>query len=261
MAIDLAKVSVVELTPDERIEEAPASGAPPFVGGINIKDANLASPRGVNVSVEKMEPTAAAGVLLAKIVLAIMSAAIAILSLYLFVMDIYGSAEIGGLYNRILNPDRIGSELYMSGRIDKAIADMRIFEKDGKAPLSDEASKNVKAVIKLVDKLQSVPASQKNSIRQCDAPPPDVSRGASVKSCVAAMESLRDAAVEASMGPANAQIVADYAAKLSEQRQSFHNFWIQAAQLILLNLLLPLLTALFGYVFGTQRNNANGQRS
>jgi hypothetical protein len=32
---------------------------------------------------------------------------------------------------------------------------------------------------------------------------------------------------------------------------------VQAAQLVLLNLLLPLLIVLFGYVFGTQHNNAN----
>jgi hypothetical protein len=60
-----------------------------------------------------------------------------------------------------------------------------------------------------------------------------------------------------STGIADAQIVVDFATKLNEQRQSFYNFWVHAAQLVLLNLLLPLLTVLFGYVFGTQHNNAN----
>jgi hypothetical protein len=50
-------------------------------------------------------------------------------------------------------------------------------------------------------------------------------------------------------------MAAESAQKIQDQRQSLHLFWIQAAQLILLNLLLPLLTALFGYIFGTQQGS------
>ena len=41
--------------------------------------------------------------------------------------------------------------------------------------------------------------------------------------------------------------------QLADQRAAFRAFWLQMAQLILLNLLLPLLTALLGYIFGTTR--------
>jgi hypothetical protein len=43
------------------------------------------------------------------------------------------------------------------------------------------------------------------------------------------------------------------ATAMLEHRKNLQQFWLQAAQLILLNLLLPLLTALFGYIFGRQQ--------
>lgn len=36
------------------------------------------------------------------------------------------------------------------------------------------------------------------------------------------------------------------------QRESLRKFWTQSVQMILLNAMLPVLTALLGYVFGTQ---------
>ncbi len=55
-------------------------------------------------------------------------------------------------------------------------------------------------------------------------------------------------------GPDTAEqlrVLGDLAKQLGEQRAAFRAFWLQMAQLILLNLLLPLLTALLGYIFGT----------
>ncbi len=51
------------------------------------------------------------------------------------------------------------------------------------------------------------------------------------------------------------------AAAMLEHRNNLQQFWLQAAQLILLNLLLPLLTALFGYIFGRQQTErSSGER-
>jgi hypothetical protein len=38
-----------------------------------------------------------------------------------------------------------------------------------------------------------------------------------------------------------------------EHHQAFRMFWLQAAQLILLNLFLPIIAALLGYIFGAQQ--------
>jgi hypothetical protein len=42
---------------------------------------------------------------------------------------------------------------------------------------------------------------------------------------------------------------------LESKHASFRIFWFDTLQLILLNVLFPTLTALFGYIFGTSRNN------
>jgi len=38
------------------------------------------------------------------------------------------------------------------------------------------------------------------------------------------------------------------------QRQAFYEFWLDLVQRVLLNALLPVLTALLGYLFGTQQS-------
>jgi hypothetical protein len=45
--------------------------------------------------------------------------------------------------------------------------------------------------------------------------------------------------------------VQDIIKELADMKQSRRAFWVQFSQMILLNLLLPVLTAILGYVFGT----------
>ena len=45
------------------------------------------------------------------------------------------------------------------------------------------------------------------------------------------------------------------AEKITADRTSFHEFWLKVLQVVLLNVLLPVLTALLGYVFGTRQNS------
>lgn len=42
------------------------------------------------------------------------------------------------------------------------------------------------------------------------------------------------------------------------QQKAFYAFWIDLVQRVLLNALLPVLTALLGYIFGTQQNRTTG---
>ena len=42
---------------------------------------------------------------------------------------------------------------------------------------------------------------------------------------------------------------------IKESRKSSRDFWISAMQLLLLNLFLPVLTAILGYIFGSRRTN------
>ncbi len=64
-------------------------------------------------------------------------------------------------------------------------------------------------------------------------------------------------------GPGSAEqmrVLSEAARQMGEQRVAFRTFWLQTAQLILLNLLLPLVTALLGYIFGTNQLTAPPSR-
>ena len=46
----------------------------------------------------------------------------------------------------------------------------------------------------------------------------------------------------------------DLSRQIVDAKQAERSFWMQFSQMILLNLLLPVLTAILGYVFGTTAN-------
>ena len=43
---------------------------------------------------------------------------------------------------------------------------------------------------------------------------------------------------------------------IAAERAAFRAFWLDMVQMVLVNVLLPVLTALLGYVFGTQARNS-----
>ena len=45
----------------------------------------------------------------------------------------------------------------------------------------------------------------------------------------------------------------DIAASIKEMRKAGREFWMSIAQLLLLNILIPVLTSILGYVFGSSR--------
>jgi hypothetical protein len=85
----------------------------------------------------------------------------------------------------------------------------------------------------------------------CIPLPTDASRDDKLSRCLSRILEVRQVAMEA-RAARSAKFANDALDRLSTQRKGIHDFWLQAAQLVLLNLLLPLLTALFGYIFGTQ---------
>lgn len=108
-------------------------------------------------------------------------------------------------------------------------------------------------MLALIDRVPGVTDEQKSTLHKCDPPPTDAARPATVRQCLIILNGLQQSAAEAAVDVSNAQIAGDTVDKILAHRQSLFTFWLQAAQLILLNLLLPLLTALFGYIFGSQQ--------
>lgn len=55
-----------------------------------------------------------------------------------------------------------------------------------------------------------------------------------------------------------ANLTKDVVDPLLSERANFREFWLKIFQMVLLNVLLPVLTALLGYVFGSSRDQKEG---
>ena len=200
-----------------------------------------------------MAPVAKEGALLARFVLSIAAGAIGVLVIYLAWMDARIASDVAGAYKQVLNPSRIGSEFYTLDRLAHFSDDLILARTNPNQTMTSEAVRRDQDIAKMLGELPSLTSTQKAQLNQCVPLPVDSSRNDKLDKCVAIIEAVRPAALEAATGITNTQLAGEAATKINEHRQNLHTFWIQAAQLILLNLLLPLLTALFGYIFGTQQ--------
>ncbi|KQU67141.1 hypothetical protein ASC88_09000 [Rhizobacter sp. Root29] len=74
---------------------------------------------------------------------------------------------------------------------------------------------------------------------------------------VAVQAVLKQAAAHyaAASSPDALRGVNDTVGKLVEMKRASRDFWTSYSQLLLLNMLLPVLTSILGYVFGTTRSN------
>jgi hypothetical protein len=239
---------------------APAVAPPPVniqaVPGVPAPmNAPSVAPPQINVSAQQMPPTVFVGFKLAKKVLAIAAGSIVLLLLYLFAMEWMIGSDVRQAYKRILSPSRVGAEFQSIAQLEKFAADLSDARKNPKVQWTNESLQNGQDLLKLVDELPSITADKKAYLKDCVPPPPvsDASRDNKLDGCLGILSGIKQAALEAAAAATDEKVAADSAGKIGEQRQSLHLFWVQVAQLILLNLLLPLLTALFGYIFGTQQ--------
>jgi hypothetical protein len=220
-----------------------------------VGNAPSVSPPAPPMRATDMPPVAAAGVMLAKVVLSIAGGSILILMAYLVWMDGSIADNVAGAYKQVLNPSRVGSEFYTLDRLAQLASDLNAARDNPKQVLSKESGQKDQEVIGMLGELPSLGSTQKAQLNQCVPLPTDSSRNEKLGQCIALVDNVRQSALSAAASTSTAQMAAEAAGKIQDQRQSLHQFWIQAAQLLLLNLLLPLLTALFGYIFGTQQGS------
>jgi hypothetical protein len=199
---------------------------------------------------------------LARFVLWIAAGSIAGLLLYLGFMDLTIGSDVSSAYTQVLRPSRIGSEYYTLDHFDRFLDDLSSARQDPNWRMPPEPLQNAQGVLAMLEKLPSFTGAQKDQLKNCIPPPvldgvsdeaQTISRIQTLDRCTGVIDGIRRAALEATGAAIGAQAASEFAAKMNDHRQSMHTFWMQASQLILLNLLLPLLTALFGYIFGTQQ--------
>ena len=108
---------------------------------------------------------------------------------------------------------------------------------------------------RLIDKLQANPelaAADKPLLEACRKMPPAAATGRedALRRCAAIVD--RHLPSRGSLAE-RVKMIQELQKQAADDRQAFRAFWLQMAQMILLNLFFPLLTALLGYIFGTQQ--------
>lgn len=218
---------------------------------LDLRNAQAFTPPELPIS--GLPPVIGAGVNLARLVLYVAAGSIVLLLSYLVFMELLIARDINGAYRQVLNPSRVGSEFYTLSRLEQLKVDLTAARNDASLEWSADSLQNAHTVLEMVATLPSVTSTQKHQLQDCVPLPSDVTRNEKLNRCSVVLDNVRQAALEAATVVTDAQAAGESANKINEHRVAMHTFWIQVAQLILLNLLLPLLTALFGYTFGTQQ--------
>jgi hypothetical protein len=78
-----------------------------------------------------------------------------------------------------------------------------------------------------------------------------------VQAVAGIIDKTAEAYARAASGPDALKQANDLMTRLAESRRASRDFWTAFSQFLLLNLLLPVLTAILGYVFGTMRKDTD----
>lgn len=250
MPLNIVEVSAPE--PIEIIEAEPPAPEQPRAAA----SATPSPPAGLTAN--PISPVAAAGVTLAQFVLWIAVGSIFVLMLYLAAMDFRIGSDVRTSYRNVTATSPVGAELKTIQQIDAFSAALREADADPGVQISEEAARIGRELNALVERIQSLSMLDKGKLPACLQPLAPETRKSVLKQCIDLVSDLKVVLIAQSATLAHSLTAGEAADKIDRHRQNLHTFWIQAAQLILLNLLLPLLTALFGYVFGTQQGQRSG---
>ena len=190
-----------------------------------------------------------------------MAGSILLLVIYLWHMENSAADDVRQNYGKELNRDNV--VLYMRQHIQRFSNDLAKAQND---PSYAAPKNNVSDDKKLSDTLGSLPDvtdEQRSQLTSCvslisSKQVEGSDRKATLQPCVEFLEQEKNDGLTAATAAMSYQMASDASAKLLEQRNILHEFWLKAAQLILLNLLLPLLTAVIGYTFGNQTGQSQG---
>jgi len=206
------------------------------------------------ISMNAMPPIAAAGVQLTKLVLFMVMASIVLLTLYLFVVDLRNGASLDGAYQSVIRQATVGFDFpdaVAIARLEKLL-DTAMHAPDRQ--LSADELRDSLAIVSVIGRVPTTSDLQREDLKRCvPLPLAPADRTQLLSRCIDTLAVLQQGASNAAVNAEKLRTFTEFAKEVNEHRQTFRTFWLQLAQLILLNLLLPLLTALLGYIFGTTR--------
>ncbi|MBY3378927.1 hypothetical protein [Rhizobium laguerreae] len=200
---------------------------------------------GVTATDPPIAPVAAAGVALSKFVLWIVTFTILFFGVYLFVVDVIYRLNMGDTYEHVYMQIESDAEFIDTTGIS-ALVD-RFANADPNFVLATTEVDALNVFMGSARNSKIISDRQLESLKSC-LKEKDVSK---LPACGDMLGTALKAATAGSFNLEKVRALNDFVKTVDDQQKSFQSFWLQVAQLILLNLLLPLLTGLFGYIFGT----------
>jgi len=228
----------------------PGAVATATPSSVNISGAASVEPPATGVT-STVEPLAAAGLELAKIVLAFTAGSIIILTLILAAMELGAAWQAARASERALAIATLGRTAPQDGRLELLAAELRRAHDDPAWKLPEASEAEASALVKELGADANLSQAQRDLVVTCiPLPAPGAAKR---EEALAQCAGLVDQLLAARQSPGERlKFLADLQKQSDDQRQAFRAFWLQVAQLILMNLFFPLLTALLGYIFGTQ---------
>jgi hypothetical protein len=215
-------------------------------------------------------PLIKVGLTLSQIVLGIVGGTIVILFVYLAWRDAGNDTAQNKFYAEAMSQISAGGNFPDTAAIEKWRGDIRLLASPPPAPgptpragmvappsMTDEDTRQARMVLGFLRQDKAISDEQAHALELCTGPtsmPSEaVARTAALKQCGDLLDTLDKQALGAAGNLEKDRLLVELTKQVEEHRQNFHAFVIQISQMILLNLLLPLLTALFGYMFGAQQ--------
>jgi hypothetical protein len=227
----------------------------PDPGVLNIATATPVKADAPGVKAENVPPAGMTiGKKLTLWILCIVSGSILLLVLYLWCMDITAANDIRRNYGKDLNREDV--TLYLAVRLRNFADALSRAGSDPKFTVSDKTATDEKALVETLNQFPSlIDNDAKVKLDSCVATlsVPTTDRKTALQPCIDAINKVRSEGLTTAAAAFSFEMASEASSKILEQRQSLHEFWLKAAQLILLNLLLPVLTAALGYTFGHQQ--------
>jgi hypothetical protein len=253
--------------------------APPAVPGLN------AQPDGANLSTARtdkpdaslgvtavLDAKAAAGMELAHKVLWFIAGAVFLLLVFLTIFEFKDLNVQWTVDERVLHQVSAGGAFPDPARIEKWAEAWR----SGSPPTSGQLAE-WRSLADLLRRGGGLSERQIDALKPCANPPktPAITSastsapgttlvatgttqqlrqpGVIAAACADLLDMIDSEAMSAATSLEKDKLLTDFAKDVDAQHQTFRTFFMQLAQMLLLNLLLPVLTALLGYIFGTQQ--------
>jgi hypothetical protein len=213
--------------------------------------------KGVDAT-QVMPPITAAGVKLTYVLLGILTGSIFLLFSYLVYTEHAGDAELLALYRNTMSADKVASEAVFASEIEHLTRTINAIKRD-KTYAPDEAElSNASGLSNEVKLIEAMPVERRKTFIDCADLENFKQEKVDADTCLKSIADLGKDALASYSQQSMSKVSSEFLLKLNERHTSVHAFFLQVAQMLLLNLILPLLTALLGYIFGTQQASASG---